>query len=135
MTSPENKEVIKHAAVQADSGLVFLGKSHADCFHQMRNTGVDLPSGSQNQGFFTSQGRFVNRGEAMRLAFLAGQVGYNDHYLISEMLWSEQDAGQFNYDSIRGYVLKPKEYKNPVCKGSKEFGSACGTCERCLETT
>ncbi len=24
-------------------------------------------------------------------------------------------------------------YKNPVCKGAFIFGTACGTCERCLE--
>lgn len=26
-----------------------------------------------------------------------------------------------------------KEYKNPVCKGSVMFGTACGRCERCEE--
>ncbi|QZI73832.1 hypothetical protein K5F93_20060 [Pseudomonas protegens] len=27
------------------------------------------------------------------------------------------------------------DYKNPVCRGSWDLGSACGRCERCKETS
>lgn len=129
-------EVIKHAAVISDQGWIFLGKCHADCFYQMRNIGVESPKGSFNQGFVTNHGRFVPRNRALGIAVAAGQCerGPAD-CLISEMLWSDRDAGKFSYDSINGYTLKqvPKIYKNPVCRGSKAFGAACGSCERCLE--
>lgn len=97
-------EVIKHAAVMSDQGWIFLGKCHADCFHQMRNVGVLVPKGSFNQGFVTNYGRFVPRNRALDIAVNAGQCerGPAD-CLISEMLWSDRDAGKFKYDSVRGY--------------------------------
>lgn len=102
----EIQEVIKHAAVISDQGWIFLGKCHADCFNQMRGVGVSIPKGSVNQGFVTNLGRYVPRDRAMEIAYQAKQVGYNAHFLISEMLWSEQDSGNYNYDSIKGYVEK-----------------------------
>lgn len=99
----EVTEVIKHAAVMSDQGWIFLGKCHADCFYQMRNVGIPAPKGSFNQGFVTNLGRFVPRDRAMQIAYDSGQVYYRGNFLISEMLWSEQDAGKFKYDSIRGY--------------------------------
>ncbi len=129
-------EEIKHAAVMSDQGWIFLGKCHADCFHQMRNIGISEPKGSFNQGFVTNLGRFVPRNRALDIAVNAGQCerGPADS-LISEMLWSEQDAGKFNYDSISGYTPKlvRQNYNRPVCRGSKALGTACGSCERCLE--
>ncbi|KHD88865.1 MAG: hypothetical protein OM95_07045 [Bdellovibrio sp. ArHS] len=129
-------EVIKHAAVMSDQGWIFLGKCHSDCFHQMRNVGVENPKGSFNQGFVTNHGRFVPRNRALDIAVAAGQCerGPAD-VLISEMLWSERDAGRFNYDSINGYTPKlvKQNYKYAVCRGSKALGTACGSCERCLE--
>ena len=100
-------EVIKHAAVISDQGWIFLGKCHADCFHQMRNVGVSNPKGSFNQGFVTNHGRFVPRNRALDIAVAAGQCerGPAD-CLISEMLWSDRDEGKFNYDSIQGYTMK-----------------------------
>lgn len=129
------REEIKHAAVMSDQGWIFIGKCHADCFYQMRNIGVEAPIGSFNQGFVTSYGRFVPRDRALDIAVGAEQCARVGHFLISEMLWSERDAGKCNYDSINGYTLKPikGEYKNPVCRGSKDLGTACGACERCLE--
>lgn len=97
------REVIKHAAVMSDQGWIFLGKCHADCFYQMRNVGVHPPKCSFNQGFVTNYGRFVPRNRALDIAVSAGQCERVGDFLISEMLWHENDAGRFMYDSIRGY--------------------------------
>ena len=97
------QEVIKHAAVMSDQGWIFLGKCHADCFYQMREIGIHPPQGSFNQGFVTNLGRFVPRNRAMDIAVEAGQCPRVGDSLISEMLWSEGDGGQFDYDSIKGY--------------------------------
>lgn len=97
------KEVIKHAAVKAENGMIFLGKSHADCFHQARNVGVKMSQKALDQGFFTSKGRYVTRSDAAFVAIEAGQVREGIVVLFSEDLWSEQADGQFEYDSIKGY--------------------------------
>lgn len=117
MKSPiETIECIKHAAVMTDQGWIFMGKSHAQCFDQMRNISIPIPQGSMNQGFVTSHGRFVSRERAMDIALKSEQVSYNANFLISEMLWSERDAGKFDYDSIKGYIEKNQSYKHgPDC--------------------
>ena len=97
------QEVIKHAAVMSDQGWIFLGKSHADCFFQMRNINVYPPKGSFNQGFVTNLGRFVPRNRALDIAVNAGQCPRIGDSLISEMLWHEGDGGKFKYDSVEGY--------------------------------
>lgn len=102
----EGLELIKHAAVMTDQGWIFIGKSHAQCFDTMRNISIPIPQGSMNQGFVTSHGRFVSRERAMDIALKAEQVSYNANFLISEMLWSDRDAGKFNYDSVKGYIAK-----------------------------
>ena len=99
------QEVIKHAAVMSDQGWIFLGMSHAQCFNQMRNVGVQLPQGSMNQGFVTNLGRYVSRQRAWDITVEAGQVTGISDYLISEMLWNKQDGGKYNYSSIQGYFL------------------------------
>lgn len=96
-------ELIKHAAVISESGMVFLGKCHADCFHQAFNVRVKMSSGSEKQGFFTNKGRFVGRSEAADIALAAKQIDKPIKILFSEDLWSKSDGGKFNYDSIDGY--------------------------------
>lgn len=39
------------------------------------------------QGFLTSKGRFIDRKEAARIAFMAGQIPEPANRLISEDLW------------------------------------------------
>lgn len=96
-------ESIKHAAIRAKNGMIFLGKCHADCFHQADNIGIKLSSKADNQGFITNIGRFVNRIEAAKIAVSAGQVGIGIEILISEDLWSPVSDGRFAYNSIKGY--------------------------------
>lgn len=96
-------EFIKHAAVKSADGWIFIGKCHADCLHKMHHISVMYGKGADCQGFITDHGRFVQRGEAARIAIESGQITKETNLLFSEDLWSEQDGGQFDYDEIRGY--------------------------------
>ena len=97
-------EVIMHAAVIAENGyLIFIGKCHSDCFHQAANISVKMSKKAENQGFVTSKGNFVNRKEAAKIAFLAGQINEPEEILFSEMLWSKSENGKFEYDYVKGY--------------------------------
>jgi membrane peptidoglycan carboxypeptidase len=96
-------EEIKHAAVISETGMIFLGKCHADCFAKMDNVGLNPMHMAQAQGFFTNHGRYVNREKAASIALLNGQVNSCDTILCSEDLWSKESCGQHNYCEIRGY--------------------------------
>lgn len=95
------KEVIKHAAVKSVGGMIFLGKSHRDCFHQAHYVDVVMSPKALDQGFFTSHGRYVDREEAAAIAVAAGQVDPQVKILFSEDLWL---GGIHKYDSIKGYI-------------------------------
>jgi hypothetical protein len=99
----EKIELIKHAAVISEGGMIFLGKSHSDCFHQAFNVGVKMSSGAEKQGFFTNKGRFVTRSEAAQIARDAGQISPLINILFSEDLWSESHGGKYSYCQVEGY--------------------------------
>jgi hypothetical protein len=104
--SSENQselELVKHAAVKAENGMILFGKCHADCFFQGRNTGIVMSSKSSDQGFITSYGRYVSREEAAKIAVNAKQVRPIIAVLMSEDLWFAELGGQFDYDYIQGY--------------------------------
>jgi hypothetical protein len=78
---------------------VIPGRRHSDCYEVLRAlTGIwkndpRLP-GHDQQGFLTSEGRYVNRREAWAIAEAAGQILYGsdasdeeDNILISENLY------------------------------------------------
>lgn len=97
-------ERITHAAIVGEGGtMIFLGKSHADCYKQACATGCKTSDQSKHQGFMTSAGRYVPRTVAAQIAFNAGQIKKNSGALISEELWYDKDGGMFKYDSIKGY--------------------------------
>lgn len=99
-------EKILHAAViSKDSKMTFLGKCHADCFHQAKNVGIAMTSLAGDQGFFTNKGRFVRREEAAHIAYRAGQISRAVEYLFSEDMWSLQSGGKYSYTSVKGYHL------------------------------
>ena len=102
-----SEERIMHAAVIALSGQILLGRSHADCFHQGKNMGVDVKSAAKAQGFFTNLGRFVDREVAFNIAKQAGQIAENltHDILFSEDLWSPTNDGKHSYDYVKGYYL------------------------------
>lgn len=109
----KNVEMISHAAVLGYLKFgrnvvpqVFLGKQHADCFHQAANIKARTSSKAADQGFLTSKGKYVDREQAAKIAVKAGQVAQGTKVLCSEDLWSERHGGKFNYDFVRGYIRK-----------------------------
>ena len=62
---------------------------------------------SEDQGFMTNKGRYVNRKIAARIAKRAKQLDPNDKsrkvtYLFSEDIWFQRE--RFIYCPIRGYT-------------------------------
>lgn len=52
-----------------------IGYRHHDIFHRFNNKGdYEVSILMEDQGFYTSKGRFVGRHEAMKIAYEAGQV-------------------------------------------------------------
>lgn len=62
-----------------------IGYRHHDIFQRFP-TEVDIKP--KNQGFYTSKGRFVDREEAMQIAYAAGQVTQKQFELSTD-LYSE----------------------------------------------
>lgn len=66
------------------TGLLFCGWRHADCFTALQAWAALLPAEEAerlseqiagcNQGFLTSNGRYVDRAEAWQIADTAGQI-------------------------------------------------------------
>lgn len=94
-----------HQPQNVDSGLVLAGRRHHNCFTTISNLseflGIEDPIGNYKskltggpvvQGFITSTNLFVDRREAHKIAFKAGQTNaaYSSQdkpFLISEMVW------------------------------------------------
>jgi hypothetical protein len=76
------KEIIICAAVLYSNGKVFVGRAHFECFRAAHaaNTyafakGYEKEMAQEvEQGFVTSQRRFIDREEALKLATNAGQI-------------------------------------------------------------
>jgi hypothetical protein len=99
-----SNEVIKHAAVKSVDGWIFLGKCHADCFHKAHHIKVKMSQKADDQGFVTSEGRYVTRFEAAKIAEASKQVDKSvGGFLFSEDLWHVEYGGKFDYDEIKGY--------------------------------
>jgi hypothetical protein len=104
-------ERISHAACISESGWIFIGKCHADCLHKMHHVSVKYGKGADKQGFITNEGRYVQRGEAAKIALSAGQIDFPTTLLFSENLWdSVNDNGKYDYDEIKGYIEKEAKH-------------------------
>jgi hypothetical protein len=83
-----------HLPRNLKTGVVFAGWRHHNCFTAL-NLVFPRPTGpvdeeqlaGKHQGFLTTWGRFVDRDEAGRIAFEAGQVDRDDLHLTSEHLY------------------------------------------------
>lgn len=99
-------ELIKHAAVMADNGWIFIGKNHGDCFHKLQGVGLKAFHKAEGQGFVTSKGRFVFRDKAGKIAFEAGQIDKETNLLFSEDMWCDRYQAKHTYDEVKGYVKR-----------------------------
>lgn len=85
-------EICICAAIKLDDGRIIRGHRHDDCYHTMfKWLGKDTARKVlHEQGFVTSQNRFVDRHEGMRLQRAAGIEsvhGYRGDTLFSEDLY------------------------------------------------
>lgn len=78
-----------HMPVNIKSGYVVCGMRHGNCFSTAYALCKDRSyiKYEKEQGFLTSKNRFVDRLEAAKLAFYAGQIKQITHILYSENLW------------------------------------------------
>lgn len=86
-----DQEVCICAAVISDSGKIYRGHRHRDCYSAMREEG-DKMAIDDKEGFITSKNRFVGRMEGRKLQDLAGiksaaPEGYQNGTLYSEDLY------------------------------------------------
>lgn len=83
-------ERIKQAAIKLKNGEVVTlerPNRHGDIFSYMRNNGYARPI-DEEQGFITEDERFVDREEAYKIAFAAGQIlPDRGRELYTEDLW------------------------------------------------
>lgn len=85
------KEYIVCAAILHDKAIpsyniygMELGYNHHDILKKHNNI---VSIGSDAQGFMTSNGRFVDRKEAGKIAFECGQINAESQYLFSEDIY------------------------------------------------
>ena len=103
---------IIHAAIQTeDKGNILIDKNHPAIFAKAPE-GYFKKRGAI-QGFLTSNHKFVDRKEALKIAIEAGQIDPNMDTirkcgLLSENLWS--DSG-FKYDTTKGYYKEEETLK------------------------
>lgn len=64
---------IVNAAIN-HGGKIYKGFRHAHIMEDMRGQGVTDYITVEEQGFLTSEGKFVSRSEAAKIAFEAGQI-------------------------------------------------------------
>ena len=89
LKKPEILESRGFSPYNVDSGVIFCGWRHYNCICQMAAvTGLDdSAAGHGKQGFLTSKNRFVDRAEAAKIAYVAGQIEKPHETLFSEDLY------------------------------------------------
>lgn len=75
-----------HQPKNIKSGFVVSGRRHHNCFYTV-SVFTDDPLSKATQGFLTNTNRFVDRKEAAKIAYEAGQVPELYEQLISEHLY------------------------------------------------
>jgi hypothetical protein len=84
----------KYLPVNTDKGVVVCGHRHAHCIMTtLATTGLRTVGNAEDgvgdhvQGFLTSDNRFVDRKEARKIAYQAGQTDKTDGDLYSEDIY------------------------------------------------
>lgn len=80
------RDNITYREEPVQTGFIILGYRHQDCYRIMIRMRKTL---SNEEGFFTSKNKFVDREEAYVIAFGAGQIKYDSgsHSLTSDDLY------------------------------------------------
>ena len=91
-----------------------IGYRHHDIFHRFNNRDIhknyencEVSNRMEDQGFYTSKGRFVDRYEGMKIAYEAGQV-------------SEETAFSKKWHNIK-LNLTDKELKDEDIAGTEKY--------------
>jgi hypothetical protein len=79
------KLVVVASAVKSESGDIYIGKRHCDCFKDMIEKNVKCKN--SEQGFILSNGSFARRDVAAQIAYVSGQIDKEVDILFSEDLW------------------------------------------------
>lgn len=80
-----NEKIVAAACKRGDK--VWTGERHNKIIEQMFAEDQEMPVRQSEQGFLTSEGRFVDRYDAAAIAFGAGQTATLKGCLSSEDLW------------------------------------------------
>lgn len=84
------KDVFQHSPVNITSGFVLCGRRHHNVFAQLPALKFqisDMKNYTTTQGFLTNEDRFLDRGEALIVAYKAKQTDKCIGELFSEDLW------------------------------------------------
>lgn len=87
MTHHQEKCEIVCSAIKLENGHIYRGLRHHNCIMKAHEAGEQKPLDT-NQGFWTSDARYVSREEAAVIAYEAGQIKEPKETLYSEDLWT-----------------------------------------------
>ena len=89
--------MIRAAAILWNDGRIFADRDHASC---IQKGGEVLAGAGTIQGFVTTDGEFVTRVEAHRIAYSAGQCirAPGGAVFTSEEIWSRTSDGPCFWD-------------------------------------
>lgn len=68
----KDKEIVICAAVKTNTGKIFRGHRHNDCFDAIHSRRFRASSNIEDQGFITSRNRYVTRKEGLKIQLAAG---------------------------------------------------------------
>ena len=84
----KTEDTFPHQPVNIEKGMVVCGRRHHNCFVIISNLDSDFFNvKDKKQGFMTSKDRFVDRTEAGKIAFGAGQIKKMTDTLMSEDIY------------------------------------------------
>jgi hypothetical protein len=88
----KEKEICICSAIKFTNGKIYRGHRHGDCYWTAMMSGIDVKREIGEQGFVTSNNRFVGRTEGRKLQDAAGiksvdTEGYRGNTLFSEDLY------------------------------------------------
>ena len=79
------KEIVICAAVKTNTGKIFRGHRHGDCFVAIFDRHLKSGDLAEDQGFITSKNRFVTRKEGLKLQLEAGITSNEPNGYVNEL--------------------------------------------------